>query len=122
MNSVLIMLGSNLYPEKNLELAKRKLALLFQIETSSQLLVTEPVGVHYRSPFTNIAFRVVSSFSQSETRLLLKQIEVEMGRTDASKQTGLIPIDIDLIFWNQELVHRDYERFPFVRNCIDQIR
>lgn len=122
MNTVLIMLGSNSCPEINLDLAKAKIALHFHIESCSNVLVTEPVGSHYLSPFTNIAMKVLSSHSQAETTLLLKSIEIEMGRTLDCKHQGIIPIDIDLIFWNENLVHRDYERFPFVKSCIDQLK
>jgi 2-amino-4-hydroxy-6-hydroxymethyldihydropteridine diphosphokinase len=121
MNSVFIMLGSNIHPEINLELAKTKIALSFQMDACSEVLVTEPVGSHYLSPFTNIAIKVLTLHSLEETKLILKQIEMDMGRTLDCKKLGIIPIDIDLIFWNEDLVHRDYNRFPFVKTCIDQL-
>jgi len=45
-----------------------------------------------------------------------------MGRTPTSKSEGIIPIDIDLIFWNDKLASQDYERFDFVRYCINEIK
>ena len=122
MNTALIMLGSNSQPVINLALAKEKLALYFQIESCGNELITASVGGHYLSPFTNIAMKVLTSHSQVEAKLLLKKIEMEMGRTQDCKQQGVIPIDIDLIFWNENLVHRDYIRFPFVKSCIDQLK
>ncbi len=122
MNTVFIMLGSNTNPIINLELAKDNLSLYFQIVSCSIMLSTEPVGSHYLSPFLNIALEVQSRYMLEETKLILKRIEVEMGRTQNSKQQGLIPIDIDLIFWNDDLLHRDYERFSFVKACVDQLR
>ena len=44
-----------------------------------------------------------------------------MGRDAECKLTGIIPIDIDLIFWNQSLVHEDYNRFEYVKSCVNEI-
>jgi 2-amino-4-hydroxy-6-hydroxymethyldihydropteridine diphosphokinase len=122
MNTVFIMLGSNTNPTSNLDQAKDNLALYFQIDACSNILATEPVGRHYLAPFLNIALKVQSRYLLEETKLILKRIEIEMGRTENCKQQGLIPIDIDLIFWNDDLLHRDYERFSFVKACVDQLR
>ena len=44
-----------------------------------------------------------------------------MGRTPESKKLGLIPIDIDLIFWNGEQKRIDYDKYDFVKTCIDEL-
>lgn len=122
MNTVLLMLGSNSDPEINLKLAIEKLAQYFDIVVQSTLLISKPVGNHYINDFHNLAIKLYSNFDLSETKARFKQIEMELGRTPESKKTGLICIDIDLIFWNGILVHKDYERFFFVKDCIDEVK
>ncbi len=122
MNAALVMLGSNAYAEKNIELAIEKLSQFFEIEKQSSLVETEPYGKYYIGNFQNMALRILSEETAEETKLIFKEIEKEMGRTSASKTDGVIPIDIDLIFWNANLLHKDYERFDFIKKCIDELK
>lgn len=122
MNTALIMLGSNSNADQNLELSKEKITEYFEIVSQSSRLFTKPSGKQYVGDFYNEALKILSAETADETRNIFKQIEVEMGRTAESKKTGLIPIDIDLIFWNDKLLHEDYNRFDFVKICVDEIR
>lgn len=122
MNTAIIMLGSNVEPETNLELAKEKLALHLEIVKESSEISSEPVGTHYHSNFRNVALKLLSDETEEETIAIFKDIEIEMGRTPECKKSGLIPIDIDLIFWNNKQIHTDYDRFNFVKQCIDEIK
>jgi 2-amino-4-hydroxy-6-hydroxymethyldihydropteridine diphosphokinase len=121
MNIGLIMLGSNTNAENNIELAIEKLSEHFDIERTSTMLITKPIGKKYKSDFHNIALKILSAETAEETKSIFKQIELEMGRTTISKQKGEISIDIDLIFWNNIQVHNDYDKFDFVRKCIDEV-
>lgn len=121
MNTALIMLGSNLDSEINLEIVKEKIAEHFEIVSCSSRTKTKPYGKQYKSDFYNEALKILSVETAEETKRIFKDIEVEMGRTVESKKHGQIPIDIDLIFWNENLVHSDYDRFLFVKASIDEI-
>lgn len=121
MNTVLIMLGSNLFPEINLKLAIEKLAAHFHIVNQSSVIVNKPIGEKYINDFHNQAIKITTFKELEDTTSILKQIEKELGRDLESKITGLISIDIDLIFWNNTLKHKDYERFYFVKKCINEI-
>jgi len=122
MNTAYIMLGSNSNADYNLTLAIGKLTAYFQLIDQSSILVTEPIGAHYKLPFHNEALKILSTGSSDETKFIFKKIEKEMGRTPDSKLLGIIPIDIDLIFWNNNLLHEDYNRLPFVKTCVDELR
>jgi len=122
MNIAIIMLGSNIKTDINLELAKEKLSTYFDIIKESSIITSKPYGKHYLSDFQNKAVKLLSVETKEETISIFKNIEMEMDRTLESKQSGKIPIDIDLIFWNENQVHRDYDRFEFVRKCVDEIR
>jgi 2-amino-4-hydroxy-6-hydroxymethyldihydropteridine diphosphokinase len=121
MNTAILMLGSNANAEMNIELAKEKISEYYEIVSMSSTITTQPFGKQYRSRFQNEAIKILSDETAEETKATFKLIETELGRTDTSKEKGIIPIDIDLILWNGTIVHKDYERFDFVRKCIDEI-
>ena len=122
MNTAIIMLGSNTDVTKNMELTLNKLVECFEITDKSLQVNTEPVGSQFSSNFNNIALKLLSKDTIDETIATFKQIEQEIGRKPDSKLTGIIPIDIDLIFWNNTLVHDDYIRFEYVRDCVNEIK
>lgn len=122
MNTAILMLGSNVHPETNLELALLKLSNYFDIVTQSNMLITEPIGKKYNAEFHNLAIKVLSAEPALDTKLILKEIEKALGRNALSKHLGEITIDIDLIFWNDSLVNEDYKKFDFVKYCVDEIR
>jgi len=122
MNTVIIMLGSNSHAETNIPLATEKLTSGFDIIAQSSMIITKPLGAHYVSDFQNRALKLLSDKTEEETKAFFKQIEREMGRTPESKNEGVIPIDIDMIFWNETLVHNDYNRFDFVKVCVDEVK
>lgn len=122
MNTAYIMLSSNDFPVQNLDRAIEILADHFEVADQSSVLVTKPVGALYKADFQNMALKIFSDDNADDTIAIFKMIEQTLGRTTESKLNGLIPMDIDLILWNDRVVHPDYERFDFVKKCIDEIR
>jgi 2-amino-4-hydroxy-6-hydroxymethyldihydropteridine diphosphokinase len=121
MNIALVMIGSNQDADEKLALALEKLTHFFSIDRTSHCITSEPVGEKYKSPFYNRAVRLITEMDYESTISRFKQIEKELGRTPESKSNGLIAMDIDLICWNGAVIHKDYDRFPFVKICIDEI-
>ena len=122
MNTAIIMLGSNTNAKRNMEHTFRKLLVFFEIINKSVQVDTEPVGADSVPDFNNIALKISTNKPREETVAIFKQIEREAGRKADSKLTGIIPIDIDLIFWNDVQVHDDYNRFEYVQNCVNEIK
>ena len=122
MSTAIIMLGSNTHVKKNMEQTLTKLAEHFEITNKSRHVNTEPVGTRISTFYNNVALKLVSEVTIEETIAIFKQIEQAMGRNPDSKLTGIIPIDIDLIFGNKRLVHEDFNRFEYVKNCVNEIK
>ena len=122
MNTAIVILGSNVDANENIDAAKERLSEYFEIDLCSSRIDSDAVGENYVAPFLNEAVKLYSDETAEETIAIFKQIETEIGRTPESKITGLVPIDIDLIFWNDNLMRNDYNRFPFVKKCVDEIR
>jgi len=122
MNTALLMLGSNLVAFENITEALKKLEKNFELGSRSSTIISQPEGKQYANEFMNLALKISTDKTKVETIIILKQIEKALGRTPESKITGQIPIDIDLISWNNIIEHQDYNRFQFVRDCIDEIK
>jgi len=122
MNTAIVMLGSNINGEENLERAKQRLSDFFEILDESSVLVTAPVGKKYKADFHNQAIKILSDDTAKEIAKHFKHIENEMGRSAQTNVQGIVPIDIDLIFWNGEQKRADYDKFDFVRKCVDEIK
>ena len=46
---------------------------------------------------------------QNEFNLMLKDYEKSSGRTPEAKKTGVVPIDLDIVIFNDQIVrHKDY--------------
>jgi 2-amino-4-hydroxy-6-hydroxymethyldihydropteridine diphosphokinase len=115
------MLASNSDRENNIIRARERLADFFEIIAQSNVLDTEPVGKKYKNRFLNQALKILADDTAKIATLHFKHIENEMGRSAATNKQGIVPIDIDLIFWNGEQRRNDYDRFEFVRQCVDEI-
>ena len=48
--------------------------------------------------------------------ILFKQIEQQSGRTPESKNNGIIPLDIDLLQWNDTILKPEDFRRPYVQS------
>lgn len=122
MTEAVISLGSNFFADENLNRTKMLLKEHFSILAESSILFTQPHGKQYKNTFSNQAVKIQSSHTKIDTISIFKHIEKQLGRTPQSKSEGVIPIDIDLIIWNNEITHPDYFRFNFVKQTVDEIK
>ncbi len=63
--------------------------------------------------YLNLVMRVDTNKSVEETTEMLKKYEAICGRTPASKLTGVIPIDIDIVVWNGEVLRPKELNYPY---------
>ena len=64
--------------------------------------------------YVNTVAVITTSLSLPELNAVLKDYEKSCGRTQESKQQGAIPIDVDIVMWNQEIVRpNDYNQNYF---------
>ncbi len=122
MNEGIIMLGSNINADENIALAKKLINDKYEIINESDILITLPRTKGYKNHFLNQAIKIQSDEYYTDTQSFFKDIEKQLGRTSEGKNQGLIPIDIDCVFWNGKAMRNDYEEFDFARICIDQIK
>ncbi len=119
MNTSIIVLGSNIEPQKNIGLAKRLIFERFQVLRESRFLKIKPVGLVNQPDFINGALLIETELECELFRFDLKEIEYRMGRTkNISKSYGPRIIDVDVLVWNDQVVNRDFYEREFVRDFV----
>lgn len=105
LNQVILCLGSNRDPEKNIRHADALLRRYFTRSFYSEPVYTDPVGTDAPGPFLNqVVIGYTSDESSEKLHVILKQMEKQLGRTPDDKKRGRIPIDIDLLQWNAQIL------------------
>ena len=115
MNHAYLSIGSNTGDRKlNVQ---RAIELLSSnhIDVLDDTDIYETPCCHGHGPdYLNTVIHVGCERNLSEVTSLTKQIERQMGRTPQDKGTGIVPIDIDVVIWNSQIVRpTDYDHEYF---------
>lgn len=116
---VYLSLGSNIgNKRKNLLEAIRKIGELENTEVvkSSTILETEPFGYLEQDNFLNACLEVKTLMTAQEFLKEILQIELDMGRVREIKWGPRI-IDIDILFYNKEIIEEDNLAVPHPWIC-----
>ena len=66
--------------------------------------------------YLNAVAEITSALTPPELTKLLKDYERQCGRTPQSKALGSIPIDIDIVMWNGEVLRqKDFAQYYFAK-------
>jgi 2-amino-4-hydroxy-6-hydroxymethyldihydropteridine diphosphokinase len=87
----------------------------------SSLLKTKPIGIENQPDFTNGAVKIQTGLSREELNRLLKSIEDRLGRDRSAPKFGPRTIDLDIVFWNGEIVDEDYYTRDFLRKSVQEV-
>lgn len=63
--------------------------------------------------YINFVVRADTNISIDDVSVMLKTYESICGRTPASKLEGVIPIDLDIVVWNGEIVRQKDFNLPY---------
>lgn len=119
---IILALGSNQNQESNIEMAREKLIRLFGGDglQFSREMWTRPIGIE-SDKFLNVLCQVYSHHNYELVHRALIQIERKMGSTKALKQTGVVPIDIDILLFDEAKYHpADWQR-PYVKTLLEDL-
>ena len=94
----------------------------------SSVYETAPWGIKQQSSFLNLAVEIDTEYQAGDLMRLLLKIEAEMGRIRQEKY-GPRTIDLDIIFFNQEVVetaeliipHKEMQNRRFVLQPLSEI-
>lgn len=71
--------------------------------------------------YINIVLSVSPRLSYGDFTACLKQMEIDYGRTPQSKSEGKMPLDIDIIIWNGQVVDRYQYSRPYFQRGYKQL-
>jgi len=114
MACVYILLGTNLgNKSENLLLAKEKIQQSgIIINTESSVYETAPWGFKCIESFYNQVISIKTSIAPEELLSLFLQIENTMGRVRSSDTYEARIIDIDILFYNSEIIETEHLKVP----------
>lgn len=117
-NRIIMLMGSNRNAEENMKRAETELREYFPRIAFSEPVYTEPVGTNYNTPFLNRIAVAYTGDRPEEIIVCFKLIEQVIGRTPNDKLIGSIPIDIDLLQWNDQVLKKEDLKRDYVINGI----
>lgn len=118
MNRAVVGIGSNIDPEKNIELGQQLLSSKFKVIKFSKFIKTPPKGNLHQSEFINGGALIETGLSQFEVKDILKGLEVQMGRTNAMHCNKPRIIDFDIHVWNGDIIDPYFYQWDFLRGIV----
>ncbi len=112
MNRAILSLAANT-PDKQAQInhAIEELRLLLPTLLVSTAYETEAVGRQPQPPYLNAVVVAETRLDYDTLHAQVKELERQHGRTPQSKAQGAIPLDIDIVAWNGEILRpRDWEQ------------
>lgn len=105
MNQALISLGSNMpVGEKNILECISRILDRAQSGRFSGIYETEPEGIHRHAKYRNCVGEISTREDLQTWNAFFKAIEKELGRNDVLRTQGNVPIDIDIVQWNNTVL------------------
>jgi len=121
-NRIVLSLGSNQNREQNMDRAVELLIHAFDSILFSERIETKPYGsLTNSSPFYNQVAIAYTPLAIDDLVFYLKSIEKKIGRTPEDKPRGLIPIDIDLIQWNETILKPEDLQREYIQTALQAI-
>ncbi|MCA9401847.1 MAG: 2-amino-4-hydroxy-6-hydroxymethyldihydropteridine diphosphokinase [Candidatus Omnitrophica bacterium] len=122
MNQVIIGLGSNIEPKKNIYEAFLHLSHEFLVTAKTAFTPTKAIGHKPQPDFINGCVLIETPLSQRELTHKLKKIELDMGRIRTADKYAPRVIDLDVIVWNDEIVDQDVYQRDYLRKSVLELK
>lgn len=116
MPQVLISLGANMFDkEMQLNRAIEALRAISTIEAQTPIYHTAAEGSVEAAPYANALLLVTIDADYETLRATFKRWEQQAGRTPQSKLRGEVPLDIDIVKWNDTLLKERDMQYDFMK-------
>jgi len=117
MTKVYLLLGGNLGDKKKIfsEAQSKLNNQIGEITSQSAVYETEPWGFESTDLFWNQALEIITNLSPKEVLRATQQTELELGRIRKSNQYGSRTIDIDILFFGNQIISFENLTIPHPR-------
>lgn len=121
MNVVVVGIGSNLDPERNVRRLLGKVSEAFPHARFSSFRKTVAIGPPGRPDFLNGAFLFETDLTLQAVRQWLQGLEKELGRVRTADKFAPRTMDLDILLWNGELLDDDVKTRSFLLDSIREL-
>lgn len=123
MNSALISLGANT-PDKEHRLTNAINAIerIATITARSPIYHSEAEGHKKSAPYANALLQIATNTDFDTLHDTFKLWERQAGRTPQSKLQGEIPLDIDIVVWNDNILRQSDLQYDFMQQGMKLMR
>ena len=122
MNTALISLASNdKDKEQTLINIREKISQDVTILHQTSVYKTIAVGTSHPSEYANALLLIETEDDYDSLRNKFKKYEQQAGRTPLSKQQGIIPLDIDIISWNDVILKKQDLQYEYMKIGLDML-
>ncbi|MBR3951533.1 MAG: 2-amino-4-hydroxy-6-hydroxymethyldihydropteridine diphosphokinase [Bacteroidaceae bacterium] len=120
MTKALISLGANT-PDKKQRLTDTidAIARIAKIVANTPIYETPAEGSTATKPYANALILIETEAEYDELRATFKQWEAQAGRTPESKAQGIIPLDVDIITWNDMVIKERDMEFNYMKKGLE---
>lgn len=120
-HTCLVCLGSNLEARFHLENAHTAFVRLFHEVRMGAIVKTVAEGDIIQPDYLNQAARFTTELGSEEVKTVLKSIEKENGRKPEDKQNGSVPLDIDLLIYDDKQLKPSDLSKTYVQLALQQL-
>ena len=121
MNRIIISVGSNINPRKNIRRSIQLLSHVVKIEKKSNIWITEAYGDD-GPDFLNMALLISTEFDADYLKTtILTKIESDLKRVRTGDKYAPRTIDLDIIIFNGEILDNDLWTKVFLALPISEI-
>ena len=118
MNQVIISVGSNIEPDKNIAKAREILSKDFEVVAETDFISTKPVGYTQQPDFLNGAVLIRTDLKLEPLRQHLRKIEDTLGRRRTILKFGPRTVDLDIVVWNGKLLDPDFYERDYLKKAV----
>ena len=118
MNQVIIGVGSNLEPDKNICLARGIIKAEFCWISETLPVRTKAIGDSKAPDYLNCCYFIETKLQKSELKKELVDIENQLGRIRTTEITLPRSIDLDIVVWNGKVIDEDFYSRDFLRKAV----
>ena len=120
-HACLVCLGSNKDGHFHLMSAQQALLMHFNEVHMGQIVVTRAEGNIKQADYLNQAARFRTKLCVEDVERILKQIEKKNGRTFNDKMKGSVPLDIDLLVYDDILLRPNDLEKAYVKLALESL-
>jgi len=118
LNQVIIGVGSNIEPDKNICLARDIIKENFYWLSETLPVKTKAIGNTEAVDYLNCCYFIETKLQISELKKKLVDIENQLGRIRNTEIIQPRSIDLDIVIWNEKVVDEDFYSRDFLRKAV----